>query len=284
MSIHDILGRLQAAERDFLDHDVLAPVVRGRSIGVRVAGIVCGLRVDDPDREGWMVLRPLSTVRAHIVRAAGLAEVRAYLRLFPAVRLIVLARDDSRWLALPAHMRVPRVRSDGPVALLLPEEGLAPFETVIARCDGRFFWYERRDTRRNPALAAHLRQALEDDVAPADLRRPGLSPEERAAYGWVRERLERARMTVQTARLADALAYAGAKLLAYTERDDVYTVAYDVDGQRCVSTIRKGDLSVGTAGICLSGRDGDFDLTSLTGVLREAEGRPIPRWHPDEVE
>lgn len=284
MSIHEVLGRLRAAEREFLDHEVLALVLRGRSVGVRIAGVVCSLRVEGAEREGWMLLRPLTTDRARVVRPAALAEVRACLRLFPAVRLIALARDGGRWLALPAHAKTPRVRSDGPVGLLLAEEGVQPFDAVIARFDGRFFWYERRDTRRNPALAASLRQALDAETAPGDLRRSGLSPEERAAYRWIRERIEKERMSAEQARLSEALAYAGARLLGYTDREEVYTVAYQVDGRRCVSTIRKGDLSVGTAGICLSGRDSDFDLTSLTSVQREAEGRPIPRWDVGEEE
>lgn len=278
MSIDDILNRLEAAENDFLQRDVLAPVLPGRGVIVRIAGIVCTLRVRGKRFTGWGVLRPQSLQTATLLRPAALAEIAAYLGLFPALRLIVVARAGHQWYALPASQGEKGIQFNGAAPVLLAEAGIQPFETVIAHFDGHFFWYERRDTRRNPALAAYLRDALDAGTPTANLRKPGLSAEERAAYDWARMLVAEAERAGIVGRLAAALAHAGGRLIAFTERDDSYTVAYLVDGERSVSTVRKSDLSVLTAGICLSGEDASFDLTSMVSVMREAAGQSIPRY------
>ncbi len=277
MGIDDLLNKMEAAEKVFLTSDVLAPVLPGQAVSVRIAGILCQLRVDNPHFEGWAILRPLSTSRARFVRPAALAEVAAYLELLTATSLIAVLRDGRRWYGLPAHKGDTRFRFDSPVPVLLTEENIQPFETLKVRFDGRFFWYERRDQRRNPALAAYLRQALNNQVEAQALHKPGLSAEERAAYTWVWKLLEEARRSQTEIRLADALAHAGAQLSSFIEREEAYTITYQVDGRSHTSTIRKNDLTVLTAGICLAGQDQRFDLTSLVGVLREASGRYVPR-------
>ncbi|MBX9695168.1 MAG: hypothetical protein K2Z81_22470, partial [Cyanobacteria bacterium] len=73
-------------------------------------------------------------------------------------------------------------------------------------------------------------------------------------------------------RISLALAHAGARLDRYSETaqgDGVATVRYVVDGADFSATVRLDDLSIVSSGICLSGRDRDFDLTSLVGVMRE---------------
>jgi hypothetical protein len=270
MNIRDVLNRLEAEERRFLDAEVVAPVLPGRRVVVRIAGVVCRLTVDAPDFQGWGVVRPLGLDRAQLVRPARLAEIAGYLRLLPAVRLIAVTREEGRWHALPAQRGDRRIQIEHPVPVLLAEDGLQPFSTLVARYDGQLFWHERVDGRRDPTLAAYLRQALDDGAEPAHLRRRGLSAEERAAYNWAWGLLKAARHDRVAERLADALAHAGARLLGYVERPDAYTVAYEVGRERHISTVRRDDLTVLTAGICLSGRDRHFDLASLVGVMGEA--------------
>jgi hypothetical protein len=223
-----------------------------------------------------VLLKAASSQQAEILRPARLTEVSRYLALFPAVRLILVRREKT-WLAAPAHTGDRRIQIAGLVPVRLVEDGLEPFETVIARFDGQSFWFERRDPARNPGLAAYLREQLARRDAkglppePDKLRKRGLSHEERVVYTLARQILAAQLRDPVEQRLDEALAHAGASLHSFTEREGVYTVRYQVDGQVHVSTVRQGDLSVVSAGICLSGQDRRFDLASLVGVLREAE-------------
>ncbi|KPJ71976.1 MAG: hypothetical protein AMS14_08750, partial [Planctomycetes bacterium DG_20] len=131
----DAFRRLADAEDRFARSEFLAPVVRGGQVRVRIAGVVCRLRVQPADFEGWGVFRPESPASARLVRAAGLAERQRYLALFPMVRLILCLREDRGWRAIPAHQGDRRFRIDGMVGVLLADEA-EPFEVVQARFDG----------------------------------------------------------------------------------------------------------------------------------------------------
>jgi len=72
-------------------------------------------------------------------------------------------------------------------------------------------------------------------------------------------------------RLRRALALGGGTLHEAVDRGDYYLVEWEgAEGIRHTSAIAKGDLTVISSGICLSGRDHHFDLQSLVGVV---EGR-----------
>ena len=118
MGIDDLLNKLEAAEHDFLASEVLAPVLPGQAVTVRIAGIVCQLRVDNQRFEGWALLQPLSTSRARFVRAARLAEVATYLKLFPATRLIAVLREGRRWYGLAAQKGDSRFQLDRPAPIM----------------------------------------------------------------------------------------------------------------------------------------------------------------------
>jgi hypothetical protein len=271
--VNDALDRLAAAEERFLASEFLAPVLRGGAVRVRIAGVICQLKVRPRDFEGWGVFRPTSHTEARLVRPARLAERQGYLELFPLVRLILAGRREDQWLALVAHRGDSRFRIAGVVPVRLVEEGQL-FEVIASRFDGAQFWYAGRDPRWDPGTAAYLRQALAQMLEPDQLHRPGLTAEEREAYAvnyWLHfQASEEARRSRDEQRLQEALAHAGAELKEYLDRGDVYTITYEVDGERQVSVVSKRDLSVQVAGICLSGQDEHFDLQSLVGVIREA--------------
>jgi hypothetical protein len=270
-----LIDRLAAQEAAFLDHDFLAPVVAGGAVCVRLAGVVCRMKVDAGDFVGWGVFRPESLAAARFVREAGLRERRSYLDPLPMVRMILGRPAGQSWRGLPAQRGDRRVLVQGEAAIQFVEGG-EPFLVVRTRFDGRNFWFDGPELRHDPATAVFLRESLERLVPPENLRRPGLTPEEKAAYALryiereeVRQRVLRDEIE---ARLRGALAHAGAEFVGYAEHRDGYRVTYRVGRERHVSSVRKDDLSVQVAGICLSGQDAQFDLHSLVGVLGEAGG------------
>jgi hypothetical protein len=273
--LHQALVRLAQAEERAFATEFLAPMLRGGIVQVRIAGVICRLMVSPGDFEGWGVFRATSATEACFVRPARLQERRRYLDLLPLLRMIVCLRERDVWLAIPAQRTDSRFRIDGLVPVRLVEEPEL-FDVVLTRLDGARCWYDGPDPRRDPGTAAYLRDSLARMVEPEQLSRQGLTAEERAAYELnyiprLQAELEARRDRVEE-RLRAALAHAGAEFRDYQERGDVYRVGYDVDGRRHVSVVSRANLSVHVAGICLSGQDRQFDLQSLVGVLREAEG------------
>jgi hypothetical protein len=279
MSVHDLLNKMASAEDAFLQTEFMAPVLPAGRVHVRIAGIVCTLRVVGHAEPGWAILKPLSLKRARVVDQPSLRQVRDYLSLFPAFRLLLLSRteEEHNWLALPAHQGDTRLQTDGPVPLHLAT-GVEPFQQVIARFDGARFWFQEIDRRRSPAMAAYLRQAMAAETPPDALHKPTLTAEERGAYQLAYRAVEQARRGRVEVRLSEALAHGGAELASFIERGDSYTVTWALEGRSYRTTVRKDDLSVQVAGICLGGYDRRFDLQSMVGVVRQAErGRAIVR-------
>jgi hypothetical protein len=69
-------------------------------------------------------------------------------------------------------------------------------------------------------------------------------------------------------RLRDALHMGGGELREFRDRGEFWQVEWMTrNGDRHTSAISKGDLTVISSGICLSGYDRNFDLPSLVGVI-----------------
>jgi hypothetical protein len=69
-------------------------------------------------------------------------------------------------------------------------------------------------------------------------------------------------------RLREALQTGGGQMRDFRDRGEYWLVEWTTaDGHRHTSAIAKVDMTVISSGICLSGRDRDFDLQSLVGVI-----------------
>lgn len=281
MDVRELLRRMTQEEQSFLESTFVAPVLKGAGVQVRVAGIVWKFQVTPRDFEGWALLKPETTRAARVVGAARLGQVRDYLRLFPALSLVLTEKRADGWWALAAEGSDSRFHIDGLVPVLLPGE-VQVFDTVRARWDGSRFFVEGRNPRRSPSIAAYLREALQEGRKAEDLRKATLTPQERLAYEWQLLLREEERRDTTEERLKAAVDHASGKFRGFVERKDAYAVTFTVDGEPHTATVRKDDLSVMLAGICLSGEDQKFDLASLVGVIREGQRGYVTRVGGDD--
>lgn len=262
--------RLALAESSFLTSQFLSPVLPGRSVRVRIDGVILSLKVSSV--KGWCVLRPISTTRAVFVRHATMTEQQSYLNLFPSLRLI-LCRKNSMWNGVPASHSDKRFSIAGLAPVEWVEE-VQIFDTVTCRFDGYTLWYDSHDDGR---IALYLRQELQKLTEPCELEFSGLTPEFRdaylMAYGPAISADVEAKRDKNEERLKSALRRAGADYQSYIEREQTYTVSYMVGGESHRSTVRKDTLQVESAGICLNNTDSRFDLQSLVSVISEGQTR-----------
>lgn len=275
MAFEDAFKRLAAAEDAFMQTSFISPVMRNKPIRVKIDNIVMNMEVIKPkDFEGWGVFKPLSMKEAKKVREPNMAEKRNYLKMLPAVRVIICSRKDDQWFGLPANQADERFKIQGLVPVRLPEE-VQMFETVLTRFDGSNFWYERSDRSANARNAVYLRETISNIVDVEKLELEGLTAKERQAYAIAFLNEIANLKDKHEDRLRNAVEAAGAEFKSYVERGSTYTVEYVVDGQRHRSTVNKDTLEIQSAGICLNNTDNRFDLRSLVGVVREGINRSL---------
>ena len=295
--VKNLIDRLAREEGRVRDTGFLAPCVRGGRIRARASGLVYTFTPRPRDFEGWGVFLPASDKEAELLDEAELSLVGEYLKLLKPLRARLIARlRGTTWLAYPANESdfEQRFGAARPALIHLVSEGEA-FEQVLARADGSAFWFEAVDRRSDPLAGDALREALKAQVAPGALRFKGMTHEMRVAYELARQPLgdlieeharKRRRVRPPGAqegqaapnfateaerdqwRLREALRVGGGDLQGFTDRGDYWVVEWTTrGGHRHTSAIGKEGLTVISSGICLSGRDRDFDLQSLVGVI-----------------
>ncbi len=285
-----LIAKMSAGERQLSELTFLAPITVGGGVRVRVNGVVYELKVKNPILEGgWALLRCTAPGVAEIAGEPSLPQIAEFMKLLPRVRMVLLHEFGGTWWGVQASPGDNNLHVRGAIPLNNVRVAAA-FDTVSVRFDGARFWYEAPDRRRDPSVARAIRTALAQDLAPELVRVKGMTPHELIAYRLLFiakhpemiENKQRAGMVSQrnsgsvTEKIRAALEHSGAFLDAFWSANDQHTtVRFVLDGETRTVTVASQDLTVVSAGICLSGDDADFDLASLVGVLRESRSNWI---------
>jgi hypothetical protein len=274
-NIHILLNQIAQDEAQLQSTQFLAPCIKGRRVRTRVAGMVYTFTPVPQTFEGWGIFQPLNPQTAKLIEAADLPQIAAYLEHLPSIRLWLANRlQKQTWLAYPVNAADMRQRFQGvrPVRVHLVTEGHV-FDQVIARWGGNACWFEDIDRRADPMVSEQLRAALKIFTPVEELQFKGITPEMRSLYELVMQRTEGFPQPQRDEqRLRQALKIGGGQLVQFQDRGEYWTVDWTTADQTPhTSAIAKDDLTVVSSGICLSGRDRDFDLQSLVGVMEGQE-------------
>ncbi len=278
--IKNLLNSMAREEQTALSTEFFAPCVRGGQIRARVNCLLYTFKALPEDFEGWGIFLPLSDKEAELLEEASFFQIAEYLALLKPLRLRLSQQlRGQTWLAFPANVSDAEQRFGAaqPVLVHLVTEGAA-FEQIVARSDGNAFFFEEVDRRSDAGIARMLRGELANQTRFEDLRFEHLTPEMRITYQLATQpyvppkRPHKNRHLPEPisdeARLREALRLGGGSLEGYADHGDFWTVEWTTpSGVSHTSAISKSDLTVLTSGICLSGRDRDFDLQSLVGVI-----------------
>lgn len=275
VNIHSLLNHLTIQEAELLNQQFLAPCVRNGHIRTKLSNLVYTFRPIPHDFQGWGIFQPVDRTHARVNRMADLPQIEAYLHPLPTLRLILVRLlQGQTWLAFPLNVSdmTQRWGWAKPVPIHLVTEGSA-FDVVFARPNTQTWWFDTLDRRADPQPSEFLRQAFQQHTPPEQLRFKGLTPEMRMAYELATQPLgEFSQAERDQRRLAKALKVGGGNLQHFSNQEEYWRVEWTTaEGQPQISAIAKSDLTVLSSGICLSGRDRDFDLESLVGVIEQEE-------------
>lgn len=265
----EILNKLIAAEKSFSGQQFVAPVINRHTVTVtRVAGVLCSMRTNVPrDFSGLGLFEALTVRTARFLGAASHRQAKFYLDQLPPVYVIAAFQEDGRWSVVSAT-RGQDLHFTGLVPLSLSDDRVRQFDTLVARFDGVNLWYQAVVPSMS-LNAGFMRGHYDSEELPETIQCSGMSPRELAAYQVAREHKLEMLGDPEERRLKHALEGIGGRLVRYEAVDNVYRVTYEVDGHEDVTVVDQNSLIANfTTGICLSGRDSNFDLTTMVSVVR----------------
>jgi len=276
--IDDLLNKLADKEQKILSQKIFAPYIKGgNSIILRIDKVIYKLKTPKFKKDGFGVFRANTPNTAKRLREAERYEIEDYLLLLPKVDFILVWKSD-RWLACPSNANSFKQQfgMDPRLVNILVADNVEMLDTIEARFDGSNFWFDCIKFGGDVERKEMLRQRIENQQYQVDKNiTSGLTPEEIAAFRYTAAFHEEANRPEFEKRLEMELEKVDASMDKCIERGDNVEVQWrdKKTSGKYTSVLRKDDLSVVTAGICLSGGDKKFDLQSLVTVCRQGANR-----------
>lgn len=272
MNPKDLLEKLAKQQDEVFSgkKEFIAPILASNSVvATRIAGILYKFRIFRKGKReaGWYIFRARDEKEAVLVGPAEQDQIAEYQKLFRVKRYVLAYRMEDHWLGLPSDSEV----GQQPASVYLAQ-GVEQFDAVDCVFDGKQAWYVNLFLSRDPSIAMTLRENLEKENK--SIKAPGLTPADRYAYALAFALREEALKSNTEKRLERQLALGGAKLKSYVEAGtDTLAVTLNYEGRDFRINVRASDLTVTSAGICLSGEDRKFDLASMPSIFREKDER-----------
>jgi hypothetical protein len=275
-SVLDLISKLGKVEDSLKDMKFVSPVYKNRNVITRIAGIIYPFSIPET-KSGWYKFKPKNRKEARVDSACELQEVEGYLKCLKKVRMILVQRDGDIFYGVPFKNNDQGLdfKTLYPIYLVTDDYAM-DFDEVICRFDGSNLWYQSVEMNNNQQKVDYLRRCLLAAAFPKNLVYLGLRFEDKMAYACRCEIDKKVLARNKEYTLKKAVEHAGGIFKTFTEKGDHFSITYEVDGERYTSTVSKADnQQVLTAGICLSGGDKKFDLTSLVSVIREGQNRDL---------
>lgn len=278
--ILDTIRNLGEKEEALIGGEFISPIFRNTKVITLIKGLVHRLNIPKT-KPGWYSIRPTSIDKAEISGEADLMQIEQYLKRFPKVRIILIQKQNGYYLGLPLKNNNQGLNYKNTIPVYLVGDNTASFETIICGFDGINLWFKDTDPSSDLIKSEYLREQFKKGMEPEKIRFKGLSIEEKIAYSLRFSLDKNHRELLKHRNIKQDVEFAGGQFVKYEERQDHYSVTYEIDGEEYTSYISKDPThQVLTAGICLEGGDKDFDLTSLITVIREGQRRNlIHRFH-----
>ena len=253
----EIVEIIRNSEKEIIGTDILAPMISDSTIVINVGGYNHFLTVNeqfDSSAISIGLFRVQTIFDAMFIRSCTVHEQNKYLSMFHKTHIVVIDPENNVGIVFGSNKYTNYVS----------REKRAIFDIILCRNIGNSLVDCGYSNANNPNVSALMRKCLldgEKDLPKAS----GVSVYHRTAYREVV--VSNANTEFDT--IKHALEYNGAGLIDFWSTENgVYVVRYTVSGREFLSEISQDNLQVISSGVCLSGEDMSFDLTSVVGVLR----------------